>query len=105
MSYRYALTFFLTVVSIHSFSQSPGIQWQRTLPNAYQEGLANVLTTNDNNLMVYSNRTLKAPGSAYDLRLTKLNPQGQIIWERGYGGSRADYVREMYKLPDGSFIL
>jgi hypothetical protein len=42
---------------------------------------------------------------AYDFWLVKIDPEGNKIWDRTYGGSGTDYLEVIEPTPDGGFLL
>jgi hypothetical protein len=42
---------------------------------------------------------------SYDYWVTKLSMNGEIIWQKSYGGSKSDYANGMFQTEDGGFVL
>lgn len=40
----------------------------------------------------------------FDIWLVKINPIGELIWEKSYGGSSSEYIRDIIPLADGFLI-
>ena len=43
--------------------------------------------------------------SAYDIWLIKINPSGNLIWDKNFGGTNHDYGFSVLQTFDGGFAL
>ncbi len=41
----------------------------------------------------------------YDIMVYKVNPQGDVIWEKTYGGSDWDFAYKMIEHPEGGYLI
>jgi hypothetical protein len=103
-------------------------QWQRTLGGTGQEELLSVfqttdggyilggssssdatLTTTAKNALTTTKKDLTAKSSNsrgnMDYWIVKLNAQGEVQWQKTYGGKYADELRSMEQTKDGGYIL
>jgi hypothetical protein len=86
--------------------------WERTLGGHRGDFGTCVLQTRDGGFLVggYSfsdpsgNKTTPWYG-ARDIWLVRLNPQGDIMWDRSYGGSLYDSPARILQIDDGGFLL
>lgn len=91
--------------------QDRNIQWQTTLGGNQYESLSSVLQTSDGYLVVGSsdsdisgNKTEVSRGST-DFWIVKLSQQGDIQWQKAYGGSDIDFLEDAISTDDGGYLL
>lgn len=95
-SFLLVLTLFLTLCGL---AQSPGIEWQKT----FQGSVSKTLILSDSS-MILAGSALGAGGSV-DVRICKLGHDGNIIWNKFFGGSAREEFLDFYSTPDGGFIF
>lgn len=93
-----------------------GIDWQRSLGGTGDELGYSVRQTSDGGYIVVSSTTSDdgdVTGVHYDstgtqvadLWVVKLDAQGNIVWERAYGGSEFDLGYSVIETYDGNFLI
>lgn len=55
----------------------------------------------DGNLLISGSKT----DSDQDALLVKMNPDGDVIWQKTFGGTLTDYATDVIELDDGSLML
>lgn len=95
------------VVKLDAFRN---IQWQRSLGGSLSDQIDDViLTTDDGYLLVgYTSSvdgdvTLNHGGQ--DMWVIKLDRNGNLLWQKSYGGTKDDAGREGVQTADGGFII
>ena len=85
--------------TFNAFSQSPGIEWQKTIPGS----LGRTLLLSDSN-MILAGGSIGTNGSN-DIRICKLGRDGNIIWNKTLGGSAREVFLDFVGTSDGGFML
>ncbi len=87
------------------------IQWERSFGGTGYESARDVVQTADGGYMVLgeTNSTdggvIAGFGGTKDIWLLKLAPNGNLIWQKRYGGSGLDIGNHIEITPDGSFLI
>jgi hypothetical protein len=77
--------------------------WAKTFGGAGGEVANAVALTSDGGFVVAGSTTSFGAGGS-DGWLFKLNANGNVVWQRTYGGSASDYLTDVEVLADGGFI-
>ena len=85
-------TLLITTLFFKSYTQTPGIRWQRTFGGTLNDVPAFSFKTNDNGFITVTetssnNGDITGFHGGSDIWITKLNFQGQLIWSRTLGGT------------------
>ena len=103
-------------------------QWQRTIGGSGQEELLTAFQTTDGgyilggssssdvtilptnkNTLTSTKKDLSSKSESsrgnMDYWIVKLNSQGEVLWQKTYGGKYADELRSMEQTKDGGYIL
>lgn len=91
-------------------STSGAVEWQQTLGGSADDEAQAVLPTSDGGyLLACDTRSSDGDVSGHhgqsDWWVVKLDNQGNLLWEKAYGGSRHDFVGDMLALPGGSVVI
>ena len=79
------------------------LAWQKTYGDTYPfEGAEEIQQTADGGYIVVGNIYLNLDWAIWIL---KLDPNGNIIWEKTYGGSGEDYGESIQQTSDGGYIV
>lgn len=101
---------FAILISLNSFSQTPNIQWQKTLGGTEYDGAACIQQTSDGGYIV-AGTTVCNDGDVTgnhgenDVWVVKLNATGVIIWQKALGGTLSDYANSIQQTSDGGYIV
>lgn len=107
----YTLTFYLFITS-QIYSQSPDIVWQKNYGGDEWDEPRSIIATEDGGFLVggltksgiSGNKTLENFGS-FDAWLLKLDANGDVQWEKEFGGEDADQIYSLAGHPDGGYLL
>ncbi len=80
------------------------LQWTKVYGRNYNDGIAKILQTSDGGYIVLGNTSVYSTGNV-DVYLAKLDSNGNVIWEKTYGGSGDDDASSMVKTSDGYMIV
>ena len=88
-------------------------QWDRTIGGAGNDGSSAIVLTADggylvggtSNSGVSGDKTQPALGGDFDYWVVKLNGQGQIQWDRTFGGTGEDQLLALQPTSDGGYLL
>ena len=92
------------VAKTDSFGQ---IQWSKSFSYGSYDGnnsIAEILQTSDGGYIVLGNTTSTGANGA-DVYLAKLDPNGQVVWQKTYGGQRDDNATSIVKTATGYMIV
>ncbi|MDQ3101109.1 MAG: hypothetical protein M3R08_06965, partial [Bacteroidota bacterium] len=86
------------------------VVWQRNYGSTAFDDAKTILVTNDNGFMIMGgagagNGDVTGHHGNLDAWILKLDDEGNIEWDRAYGGSAADFGRDIKATSDGGFIL
>lgn len=83
------------------FSQE--VLWQKDLPSSTQDFLSDTAITIDEQYLLSGSSIHQNRG--YDYHLVKLNPRGEKVWEKYYGGNQHDFLNKSISTREGGFAL
>ena len=95
------------VVKLNS---SGDIVWQKCLGGSYEDGAYSIQQTSDGGFIV-AGWTLSNDGDVsgnhgrFDFWVVKLNPSGDIVWQKCLGGSDDEEAHSIQQTSDGGFIV
>lgn len=77
-------------------------EWKRLLGGPGEQGRGSVLATPENELLVAGwSRT----GERGDFHAARLDPRGEVVWERSYDHWPFEGANDVARAPDGTFFL
>ena len=108
----------LGLVGILACAQEVEVRWQKDIKSASQDFLSQLTTTIDGQHLL-SGSTIQTPKSTssngqssanvqnngYDYHIVKLNQQGQIVWDKYFGGNNHDFLTATTSTQEGGFVL
>lgn len=62
-----------------------------------------IQTTPDGNFIIASQTESFGAGD-YDAYLIKINPHGEVLWSKTYGGSQEDVFEDVLITPEGEYL-
>jgi hypothetical protein len=80
------------------------IVWQKTYGGPNQESAHSIRQTSDGGYIVAADTASLDPGSS-DAWVLKLDPEGNVVWQKAYGGKGSDWVWAVQQTNDGGYIL
>ncbi|WP_245896428.1 T9SS C-terminal target domain-containing protein [Flavobacterium sediminis] len=93
-------------------SEAGTIEWQRTIGGKYVDELRSIQPTTDGGYILggYSNSPASGDKTEEnyglgDYWIVKLDAQGEIDWQRAYGGEKDDNLNALIPTRDGGYLL
>ncbi|RME54077.1 MAG: hypothetical protein D6790_17120, partial [Caldilineae bacterium] len=83
---------------------SPGSTWSALYGGDGFEEMEGLLITQDGGLVICGATDSYGEGESGDAWILKLRGDGQVVWQRTYGGPGDESILDMRQLPDGGFI-
>lgn len=90
------------------------MEWQKCFGGSDRDVLSSILQTKDGGFIL-AGHTLSDDGDilfggstrkgSYDVWIVKLTPDGNIDWQKCYGGSNVDFVEPIQQTSDGGYIF
>lgn len=97
------LTFlFALLFPLLGLTQNLKIDWQSCFGGPSNDIASDIIITEGGYLIAGRNSLYETHG---DIMVTKIDTEGNLIWERSYGGSRSDGVARILPTQDGNFFL
>lgn len=92
------------------------IEWQNCYGGSHQEGLVEIRQTADTGYIflgiTYSNdgdvsgfHGIPGDANTQDMWVVKLDPQGQLEWQRCLGGTKIEFATDVIQLSDGGYLV
>jgi len=78
--------------------------WDRTFGGAELD-YASAVTASSDGSVVVAGLTKSAGAGGMDIRILKLDAEGEVIWDHIYGGRQDDWVRAVIETSDGGHAL
>lgn len=79
-------------------------QWSNTYGGSGGESASEVISTNDGGYAIVGKTNSKGAGDQ-DIWLLKLDSNGNMQWDKTYGGSERDGGSDVAQLPDGGYAI
>jgi hypothetical protein len=74
--------------------------WQQTYGGTGDDAASEIITTVDGNLLLAGYTSNGSGGK--DVFLVKVDTDGNLIWQKNYGGSSDDYAEDLFQDTDGT---
>lgn len=102
-SFLFICTFFLPI-------SSQEIEWHKNYGGTNDEGPAHAVQTPDNDFIIVGGSLsndidVSENKGSEDLWIFKIDDQGEMIWERTYGGSQVDRAYQIIATNDGNYLI
>ncbi len=84
--------------------------WEKSFGGDEIDEARAITPTNDGNFIIIgdtrsSNKDVTKNNGGADLWAIKIDPNGNLLWQKNYGGSSFDVGRSIHKTNDGGFII
>lgn len=105
------IIFLLTLTFKIGIAQtSPVFEWQDNYGGSGIDAGSKIIACTNGDFLVAgnsesSNGNVSSNKGSRDAWIVRLNPSGQIIWEKNFGGSKFDVATSAIELMDGNFIV
>ncbi|WP_294299377.1 T9SS type A sorting domain-containing protein [uncultured Chryseobacterium sp.] len=111
MKYKLLFCFLLFINSLKICSQSPSIQWQKSLGGSLSETAKSIRQTQDGGFIIAGSTISNdgdvtgLHGTSLDCWIVKLDNSGTIQWQKTYGGTGNDAANDIQQTADGGYIF
>ena len=84
--------------------------WEKSFGGTEIDEARAIINTNDGNFIIIgdtrsSNKDVTQNNGGADLWAIKITSQGELLWQKNYGGSSFDVGRSISKTSDGGFLI
>jgi len=93
-------------------AQAPSKIWDKTLGSDLSDNLSSIVATDDGGVVLAGNSISGIGGSKsdscrgfYDYWIVKLDANGNEVWDKTYGGDRAENCVQIKETLDGGYIV
>jgi len=90
------ILFFLLIIQIFS-QENPYLCWDNVWGNDDNAEAYGIVANTDGNLIICGDSNINP-------WVQKINPDGQVLWEKSFGGSYDAHFRDIIKTADGKFV-
>ncbi len=100
-------TFRLAIIVLFSFG---GIcdkfhAWEKTYGGPGDEEGHSIIALNDYSYYIVAGKTNSFGSGGFDVYLIKIDDDGDLLWERTYGGERDDWGESVCEAQDGGYLI
>ena len=90
--------------------QAGNLEWSQFFGGSFTEVPLGIIETDDNNFIVVGSSdstdfNISNSKGSYDFWITKLAPNGNLIWEKSFGGTQIDEAKAITNTNDGNFLI
>lgn len=90
-------------IIVYKLDSAGNEMWSKSYGDSLTNGSQGIITTSDGNYLLYGETEPEA-GERFDGLLEKIDPNGNTLWKKKYGGNGADAVFSVKETDDGGFI-
>lgn len=90
-------------VALVKFDKDGNVLWYKNYGGSKDDTASKIIKTFDGKFLIVGN-TLSY-GSSGDIYLLKVDGDGNLLWQRNYGGDKEDYANDIKETSDGGFII
>jgi hypothetical protein len=91
-------------LALSALADGPPIQWQKTFGGSGSDGGGSVQQTSDGGFII-AGGTCSFGDPNGDVYLIKTDPNGNLLWQKTFGGSEGDGGFSVHQTSDGGFII
>ena len=91
-------------IRVFKLDANGAIVWDQTFGGARDDWVRAIVETRDGGHAL-GGYTQSQGAGLYDVWLLKLDANGQLLWERTFGGAGNEWARALVEMPDGSLAL
>jgi hypothetical protein len=90
--------------------QAGNLEWSQFFGGSFTEVPLGIIETDENNFIVVGSSdsndfNISNSKGSYDFWITKLAPNGNLIWEKSFGGTQIDEAKAITNTNDGNFLI
>jgi hypothetical protein len=93
-----------TDIFIARFDQNLNCIWSNNFGGTNVEWASSITNDSNGNLMACG-YTLSEGAGGYDMWIIKVNADGELVWQRTYGGPDWDFAKQIIPHPSGGFLV
>lgn len=91
-------------------SKSGNLQWEKSLGGTDYDQANSIIQTSDGGYVALgfsrsNNGDITNAHGNYDVWMTKINANGDLLWQHAYGGTQEDFGYSVEQTPDGGYII
>lgn len=100
----------LTDIWLSKFNSDGALLWTKTIGGSLNDYGSSIIALSDGNFVIAGytgSNDGDVPGNIgfHDFLITKINPDGNIIWSKNYGFISHDHAHKIIQLKDGGFFV
>ncbi|MFI5171061.1 MAG: T9SS type A sorting domain-containing protein [Chitinophagales bacterium] len=105
------LTLFISLIFFSNLNSQTSLNWQRALGGTGDDDFGDIIATSDGGYLAVGqhqngiNGDITVGKGNEDSWLVKLDANGNLVWEKTYGGLQYDGAAKALELPDGNFFI
>ncbi len=80
------------------------IEWEKTYGGTESQAPSSIQQTTDGGYIVAAGTSSFGAGN-YDIWILKLDSEGNVDWQKTYGGTGGDYARSIQETTDGGYVV
>lgn len=92
------------IVTVMQVDLDGNVQWEMNYEGSKSEVSRGIIQTQDGNYVMLTNTGSYGNGE-FDVLLTKITPNGVIIWQKLYGGSASDQATKLIERRNGDLVV
>ncbi|WP_406685543.1 hypothetical protein N1F78_07440 [Seonamhaeicola sp. MEBiC1930] len=86
------------------------LQWSKYFGGSFTDTPYDAIQTSDGNYILVGSSDsedvdIKANKGSYDFWVIKISPEGNLIWEKSFGGTQTDEARAITNTNDGNYLI
>ncbi len=90
--------------SVIKLDLSGNMLWSKNIGGVADDNPTTIHQTADGNMIIGGHTRSWGVGN-WDIMLTKLDSNGNLIWNKIYGAANYDFIRQMISLRDGNYLI
>lgn len=94
----------------HKLDGEGNLEWRRYFGGTNFDRAYEVLPADDGGVLIVGaseslDFDISQPNGSYDFWAVRVDPQGELLWEKSMGGSEIDNAYAATKTPDGNYLI
>jgi len=80
------------------------VEWDETFGGISYDEASSLIQTDDGGYAIAGGTSSKGEGG-YDFWVIKLDSDGEMVWEKTFGGNNYDFASSLIQISDGSYVV